>query len=145
MKNLKNIFCLVVVAGLFMGCEKEGDPESAKDVAMKTLTSKMWAVNSVVVPLSTATDESDWQNFTVKFTETTMTTAGHPDGSSAVWPSGAYTLSADGKKITRVDGVEMTIITLNGTFFNSTFTVPTGTNVGGRIAELGGDYTFNMK
>ena len=147
MKILKTIFFLFAVGGLltFIGCSKESDLESAKGLAMKNLISKMWTVNSLVVPPGTATDESEWQSFTVKFTETTMTTAGYPTGSSAVWPSGAYTLSAEGKVITRADGVVMTVITLNETAFTTTFMVSSGTHVGGRIAELGGDFTFNMK
>jgi len=146
MKSLNNILSLVVVAGLFtfMDCGSGGN-ETAKDKAMKLLMSKTWTVESATVPSSTATEESDWQNFTVKFSNTYMTTAGHPTGASYVWPSGTYTLSDDGKTISRSDGVDITVITLTESAFSVTFTVPAGTVLGGRVAALDGDYTFNMK
>ena len=147
MNTIKNIFSLAVVATIltFIGCKDDNETETAKDTALQILTSKTWSVSSVIVPSGTATEQNDWQNFTAKFTETDMTTSGHANGSSAVWPSVDYILSDNGKTITRADGVVMQIITLNETTFITTFTVPPGTNVESRIAELGGDYTFNMK
>ncbi len=76
MKSLNTVLSLVVVATLltFIGCGG-GSEETAKDKAMKLLTSKTWTVQSVTVPISTATDDSMWQNFTVQFSNTNMTTA----------------------------------------------------------------------
>ena len=74
-----------------------------------------------------------------------MVASGQATGASAVWPSTSYTVSEDGKTITRGDGVSMLFNPISETNFTSTFTVPDGTELGGRIAALGGDYTFNMK
>ena len=76
MKSLNTVLSLVVVATLltFIGCGG-GSEETAKDKAMKLLTSKTWTVQSVTVPPSTATESADWQNFTVQFSNTNMTTA----------------------------------------------------------------------
>ncbi len=146
MKTLKTLLVSATLLGLIVlsGCPGDGE-DSAYDKAMKLLASKTWTLNTVVVPPQTATIPDDWVNFTVSFTSSSMSTSGHADGATAVWPSGSYTLSQDGKTITRSDQVVMTILTLTETSFNVTFTVPVGTNVGGRIEALDGDYTFNMK
>ena len=149
MKKIKltvlNIFALVVLL-VFQNCPGS-DPESPKDVTTNILTSKTeWTVSSVNTPLNSATDDDMWINFKVSFTKTNMTITDHPTGASAVWPSGAYTVSEDGKTITRQsDGVVMSLNPITETNFTARFTVPDGTNIGGRIAELGGGYTFNMK
>jgi hypothetical protein len=147
MNKIKNILSLLAIVFLLaiIGCKKEDETESARDAAIQILTSKLWSVCSVIVPSGTATEENDWQFFTVKFSETDMVTSGYPTGSGAVWPSIAYMLSENGKTITRADGVVMQVLTLDQTTFNATFTVPPGTHIGSRIAALGGDYTFNLK
>ncbi len=129
---------------LFHNCGKE-EPESARDITIRLLKSKTWKVQSVDVPLNTATESSEWVNFTVSFTDTNMTTQGHPAGASAVWPSGSYTVSEDGKTITRGDGVKMTLNPITETNFTAIFTVPDGTEIGGRVSSLAGGYTFNMR
>ncbi|MCK5372659.1 MAG: hypothetical protein KAQ62_29045, partial [Cyclobacteriaceae bacterium] len=102
-------------------------------------------VSSVNVPVTSATTDDMWINFKVSFTKTNMTTSGHPTGAQAVWPSGSYTVSEDGKSITRQDGVLMSLNPITETNFTSIFTVPDGTEIGSRIAALDGEYTFNMK
>lgn len=146
MKTLKTLFLSTTIIGLFIlsGCPND-KKETDHDKAMKLLTSKTWTVNSVVVPPQTATIPDDWAGFKVTFSSTSMTASGHAAGASAVWPSGSYTLSEDGKTITRSDQVVMTVLTLTENSFNVTFTVPVGTEIGGRIEALDGDYTFNMK
>ncbi len=109
------------------------------------LTSKTWVYSSVNTPPNTASTGTDWVNFTVSFTASDMTTSGHYTGAQAVWPSGTYTVSEDGKSITRQDGVVMTLNPITESNFTAIFTVPPGTETGGRIAALGGEYTFNMK
>jgi len=129
----------------FQNCGGD-EEESAKDKTINLLTSKTnWTVQSVSVPAGTATTSSEWSTFTVSFTKSNMTCAGWPAGAQAVWPSGSYTVSDDGKTITRADGVAMSILELTETSFRVSFEVPAGTELGGRIAALGGDYTFNMK
>ena len=76
---------------------------------------------------------------------TTMTTSGHAAGTEAVWPSGGWTMSEDGTSISRSDGVEMSIVTLNQTNFKVTFIVSEETNISGRIAALDGDYMFDLE
>lgn len=135
----------VVVLLVFQNCPGS-DPESPKDVTINLLSSKTeWIVASVLVPASSATEDSEWVSFKVSFTKTNMTTSSHPAGASAVWPSGSYTVSDDGKTITRQDGVVMSLNPITETNFTARFTVPDGTEIGGRIASLDGEYTFNMK
>lgn len=147
MKAIKtSIFsiALIVTLLLFQHCKKDNG-ESDQDVTINKLKSKEWVVNSVNVPASTATLSSDWDNFKMSFTATQITTSGHPALARAVWPSGSCTVSEDGKSITRHDGVVMHLNSVTETGFTVTFAVPPGTDTGGRIAALDGEYTFNMK
>lgn len=140
------LLTLFLIASLmvFQNCG-EDDKETAKQVTENILKSKEWIVSSVTVPVNSATQDDDWVNFKVSFNGTSMSTSGHPTGSTAVWPSGSYTVSEDGKSVTRGDGVVMALNPITATNFTARFTVPDGTNIGARIAELGGGYTFNMK
>ncbi len=128
----------------FQNCDDK-NKESAMEVTKRILTSKTWVYGSVNTPDNSATIGTDWVEFTVSFTETNMTTAGHYTGAEAVWPSGTYTVSEDGKSVTRQDGIVMQLNPISETNFTSIFSVPPGTEIGGRIAALGGEYTFNMK
>ena len=128
----------------FQNCDNKNE-ESAMDVTKRILQSKTWVYGSVNTPDNSATIGTDWVDFTVSFTETNMTTAGHYTGAEAVWPSGTYTVSEDGKTVTRQDGVAMFLNPISETNFTAIFTVPPETVIGGRIAALGGEYTFNMK
>lgn len=133
------------VLATFQNCGGKDD-ESAKDKAIRLLTEKTeWTVQSVNVPANTATTSSEWASFKISLTKTNMACSGHPVGAQAVWPSGPYTVSDDGKTITRSDNVAMSVLELTETAFRVTFSVPDGTELGGRIAALDGDYTFNMK
>lgn len=131
---------------VFQNCDKK-DEETARERTLRILQSKTWEVSSVNVPVNTATESADWIDFTVAFTESSMTTKDHPTGATAVWPGGAYTLSDDGTVITRQsDQVEMLLNPISDTNFTAKFTVDPGTEIGpGRIASLEGEYTFNMK
>jgi len=135
-------FTLIFV---FENCKKE-DNESAKDVTINILKSKtQWVVSSVNVPLNSATEDSDWDNFKVSFTDSNMTTADYPAGAGLVWPSGTYSVSEDGRSITRQDGVVMSLNPITESVFSAIFTVPEGVDIGGRLAALDGEYTFDMK
>ena len=135
-------FTLILV---FENCKKE-DNESAKDVTINILKSKtQWVVSSVNVPLNSATEDSDWNNFKVSFTDSNMTTADYPAGAELVWPSGTYSVSEDGRSITRQDRVVMSLNPITESVFSAIFTVPEGVDIGGRLAALDGVYTFNMK
>jgi len=140
------IFIILVCAPLiFQNCS-EGDKESKKDITIKILQSKNWETASVIVPDNTATEGDDWANFMVSFTGTDMTASGHPPGAEVVWPTGSYTVSEDGKLITRGDGVLMNLTSISELSFTASFSLPEGTVIGGsRIAALDGDYVFNMK
>jgi hypothetical protein len=136
------VFTAILV---FQNCDKKND-ESPKDVTINILESKTeWVVSSVNVPTNSATEDSDWDNFKVSFTDTNMTTAEYPTGARAVWPSGTYVVSEDGKSITRQDGVVMNLNPITETAFTAIFIIPLGVNLGTRIAALDGEYTFNMK
>ena len=135
---------LAILALMFVqGC-KSDDEETEKERIMNILQSKSWSVSSVVVPTNTATEDSDWAGFTVSFTTSNMSTNGHPTGAQAVWPSGIYTVSESGTMVTRADGVVMSLNPISESNFTAIFIVPEGTNIGGRIAALDGEYRFNM-
>lgn len=147
MKKIRITFILIsalTALMLFQHCGKD-DKETAKEATIRILMSKTWKVRSVDVPINTATEPSDWTAFTVSFSQSSMTTQGHPQGTSAVWPSGSYTVSDDGKSITRSDGIVMTLSPLTESNFTAIFTVPEGTEIGGRLSSLAGSYTFNME
>lgn len=147
MKKLRltflSVFVLVAIT-VFQNCGGETE-ETAKEITTNILTSKEWVVNSVNVPSNTATIGDDWANFSMSFSATNITTNNHASGAQAVWPSGSYTVSEDGKSITRHDDVVITLSPISETSFAAIFTVPAGTETGGRIAALEGGYTFNMK
>lgn len=127
---------------VFQNCGKKTEI-SDKEVTENILKSKTWKVVSVNVPVNTATESSDWVNFTVSF-GSSMTAAGHPNGATAVWPSTSYTVSEDGKSVTRGDGVVMTLQPISDTNFTAIFTIVGEEIGGGRIAALDGEYTFSM-
>ena len=147
MKNFRVALLTALAFVMLLGFQNCGGDDSAdaKQVTINILKSKTWTVSSVSVPVSTATESSDWLNFKVAFSDTNMTTSDYPTGAQAVWPSGTYTVSEDGKSITRADGVVMQLNPITESNFTSIFTVPDGTEISGRIAALGGEYRFNMK
>jgi len=136
---------VLAVLVTFQNCGDKNN-ESAKDKTIRQLTEKTeWTVQSVSVPANSATTSAEWTSFKLSFTKSNMTCSGHPVGAQAVWPSGPYTVSDDGNTITRSDDVAMSILELSATAFRVNFAVPDGTELGGRIASLDGEYTFNMK
>lgn len=141
--TLLNVFIIATLA-VFQNCVKD-NKESDKEITTNILASKEWVVNSVNVPGNTATVGADWDSFKVSFTATNITTRDYPLGAQAVWPSGSYTVSEAGKSITRHDGVVILLSPMTETGFTAIFTVPAGTDAGGRIASLEGEYVFNMK
>ena len=66
-------------------------------------------------------------------------------GAEAVWPSGSYTVSEDGRSITRGDGVQMMLTNLSESSFTSTFAIVNEDIDQGRLASLDGEYIFNMR
>lgn len=149
MKKVKiAILSIAAIALLvtFQNCGGSDEPDDPATVTKNILMSKAtWTVATVNVPANTATTSDQWTSFTVKFNANDMVTTSHPTGASAVWPSTTYTVSADGKTISRGDGVSMLLNPVTENNFTAIFTVPQGTEIGGRIEALGGDYTFNMK
>lgn len=147
MKNFKLFALSFLVIGallVFQNCGGD-DEETPKDATTNMLKGKTeWVVSSVTTPESSATEDSDWANFKVSFSSQ-MTTSGHPTGATAVWPSGSYTVSEDGKTVTRGDGIVMQLNPITATNFTARFSI-VGEDIGGaRIASLDGEYTFNMK
>ena len=149
MKKIGLVFFSLAILGLFLTFQNCGDKKDDPTPAEKTkelLMSKTWTYSSVVTPEGTATTDDMWQNFSVQFGESTMSTSGHPTGATAVWPGGGYTISEDGTTVTRsADNVQMIINPLTASNMTARFTIPPGTEIGGRIAALGGEYTFNLK
>ncbi len=150
MKNTIRYSILIYVVPLFLltfsNCSKT-EEESIKDKLSRYLTEKSggWSLASIIVPLNTATTEDDWMDFKLTVTTTNMNTSGHPIGADAVWPSGSWMMNDKGTTITRGDGVVMDIISLTESKFTVSFIVPDGTEIGGRIAALNGEYIFNLE
>ena len=141
---------LVLAAGstlFFANCGGGSEEPTQEEVMRNTLVNNSpWTLSSVALPPVNATEESEWANFTVSFTNTNMTTSNYPVGASAVWPTSAWSFTSDLSGIIRAsDGVTMTINTLNESTLNVTFTIPEGTEIGGRVAALDGEYTFDME
>lgn len=147
MKKFSLILLSIAAIGLFLTFQNCGgkDEKSDKEVTEELLKSKTWTYGSVTTPDNTATVGSDWANFSVQFNGTSMVTSGHATGAEAVWPSTSYTVSDDGKTISRGDGVSMLITSKSETNLNVVFTVTGGKEIGGRIAALDGEYAFNLK
>lgn len=152
MKFLQKIVLLSTMSLLlfFANCGNSGGGDEMTEEEKKTdmLTSKTWSVSDasqVVVPSNSATTADEWVGFEVNVTASNMNTSGHPTGAQVVWPSGTWSFNDALTKINREDGVQMTINKLTDTEFDVTFTVEAGTEIGGRVAELGGDYTFNLE
>lgn len=137
-------FVAVAVLLTFQNCGGS-DEKTEKEVTEELLMSKTWVYGSVTTPDNTATIGSDWANFSVLFNGTSMVTTGHATGAGVVWPSTSYTVSEDGKTITRGDNVAMLITSKSETNLNVVFTVSGGQEIGGRIAALDGEYAFNLK
>ena len=147
MKNLRSIILLTALISalfVFQNCSKSDDTPSTREVTENILKSKSWEAASVIVPDNTATDSDDWLNVKVSFTGTNMITSDQATGAEAVWPSGTYTVSEDGKSITRGDGVVMSLTNVSDSGFTTSFLVPEGTEIGGKIAAIDGEYVFNM-
>lgn len=145
MKTLRFVLLITfsIAAILFLQNCKKPDPVDANVNKLRIKT--QWVVSSVNVPINSATEDSDWDEFTVSFTETNMTTSGFPFGTQEVWPSGTYELSPDGTVITRdADGVVMTLNPITETNFTARFSVKEGVVLSGRMAALDGEYIFNM-
>ncbi len=149
MKTVKYIFLAIGLALFsisFYNCGKDDDPKSKKEELTEYLVNKStgWSLKSIVVPASSATTEDQWVDFKLIVSSSTMSTSGHASGANDVWPTGGWSMNENGSTITRSDGVVMSIITLTAISFSVSFTVPDGTEIGGRVASLDGDYIFNL-
>ena len=151
MNILRTLFFVAGVGALmlFANCDggSSGGGTTPEEDLMALLQSKTWSAsaNSVSVPANSATIDSDWDNFTVSFGTSTMSTNGHPTGANVVWPTGSTWTLTDITTITRGDGVAMTIVTATTSNLVVRFTMPPGTEIGGRVASLEGEYTFNLQ
>ena len=127
-----------------MGCGG-GDGETECERVSRLLTAKQWVVNTVSVPDNTATTSDDWDNFKVSFTSTSMSTSGHPNGATNVWPSGGYTFNDACTQMTRAADQVVMSVSVTETTLTVSFTMPPGSEIGGRVESLEGPYTFNMQ
>jgi hypothetical protein len=147
MKKISRFALTIVVLGLFLtleSCEKKKADPTPKEQTENILSSKTWEVSFVTVPLNTATESADWVDFTVTFRDGTMTTTGHAAGAEAVWPSGSYAVSEDGRAVNRGDGIVMMLNNVSESGFTSTFVIVDEDIEGGRLASLDGEYIFDM-
>lgn len=147
MKILKISFLAVAVVSLvfFASCKKEKNEDSERDVKINLLvTHSPWNLTAADVADGTATEDDQWENFSVTFSTTNMTTSGHPAGAGGVWPSGSWTLSDDLSTII-VGSREYTISTLTSSTLQVSFVVPEEVELGARTAALGGNYNFTFE
>jgi len=149
MKILKSTLLAFAAFGLlfFASCGGDnGGGQTPQEKLIETLKSKQWALSSILLPDVNATEESDWDNFKVTFSSNSMTTSGHPVVATKVWPGGDYSITDNADGIVRaVDGITMHINTASSTKLSVTFTMPPGTEIGGRVAALDGEYTFVLE
>lgn len=148
MKKLSLVTFYIAIIGSFLvlqNCTKKKNDPTPKENTENILRSKTWVVSFVTVPVNTATESADWVDFTVTFGEGSMTTTGHAAGAEAVWPSGTYIVSDDGRAITRGDGIVMMLTDVSQSGFTSTFVIVNEDIDSGRLASLDGEYIFNMK
>lgn len=152
MKTIKYILlvlCMAIYVLSLYSCKKD-DPKpdpTQREIKTDFLVNKSndWTLKSITVPINSATTEDQWVNFKLSVSSSSMTTSGHASGATAVWPSGGWTMSEDAKTITRADNIVMSVRTLTAIEFSVSFSVPDGTDAGGRITELGGDYIFILE
>ena len=147
-KLIVNSAILVIIISLLglMGCPKSTPQPDVKTQKLEYLKDKTggWT-GTMSVPTGSATTADQWSAFKVVFTETSMTSSGHPAGATAVWPSGSFTVNTDVSQITRTsDGVVMQVTSLTATSLSVRFTVPDGVVIGGRVQVLSGEYTFTL-
>lgn len=148
MIHTTRVLLLILITSMVIlnGCKDDEGTEDSNLERRTQLITKTWTVLSVTVPQGSATLPGDWANFTVTFTATNMTTAGHADGSTVVWPSGTWSFTNENANIIqRQDGVEMTVSSLSESGLSVSFTLPEGTEITGRTASLEGQYIFNLQ
>jgi len=146
MKLLRTFLSLTMVIGLFFisSCDKGGNDSpktKGEEIHNALVSGGTYVASAVTVPDGTATAGQDWvdKKFQVKFEASQMTTSNYPVGAEQVWPSSPYTISEDGTTLTA--GTRSYTISLNGKQLTATTTVGADVQVG-RVAALGGDYTF---
>jgi len=150
-KRLVFFIVAAIIPMFIMSCGDDGGEMTEEERKTAYLTGNdTWTVKSVVVPSGTATTDDDWNGFEVEFTGSQLTTSGHPTGANVVWPSGSWVFNDDVSKIILTpsgggNAIELTIITLNETSLSVRRVVPAGTEIGSRVAALGGEYTFNLE
>lgn len=148
MKIVKISFLATVVASLvFIASCKNNDDDgpSARDARIDLLvTHSPWNLTTADVADGTATEDGDWDNFSVSFTTTTMTASNHATGASGVWPSGSWSLSSDLNTIV-AGSREYTISSISSSSMQISFTVPEEVELGARTAALGGNYVFTFE
>lgn len=146
--KIHSFLFLVVIAALTVisSCTKE--PElSLKERNTSYISEKQngWTLESVALPSSTATIEVEWVNFALSPTSSMMTTSGHATGAEVVWPSSSWIMNPAGDEITRTaDNIVMRIVNISEKTLIVTFAIPNDVHKNGRIAALGGDYTFTL-
>jgi len=137
LRNLALGIASVVMLVVMQGCGK--NPPSAKDVNTGMLKAHAWNLSSLSVDGVDKT--SLYTGMTLAFAAGTYT-ATHGD---PVWPaSDTWTLSDDGKTITRGDGVTAAVTAITGDGLTLTLTWSKNTFAGGRTASVAGSHIFTF-
>ena len=150
MKILKTILFSATILGLLTvySCDDGGDDtKTERQIRTEQMTSFSGGYNAtnVDVPDETATTSDDWTSFNVKFTSSQMTTTGHPQGASAVWPTGPWSFTDDSGTTFTSNGRNYNITSYANNGANLTVVTVVGNDVElGRIEALGGEYTFTL-
>lgn len=146
MKYLKLLVISTIICSLIIveACDrkKQEDKTLIKERTDFLVNKATWTAQIVDVPANSATTPDDWEGvFTVRFSETNMTTSNAPTGATAVWPSGQWSFKDENADIiVRGDGIEMTVLTITENSFQVQFTY----NPGGRTNTIEGPYTFDF-
>jgi hypothetical protein len=148
MKNLINFFKFSLFAMsvlVLTNCSEDepavDDPGAPQLAATAALTAISGTDPQVQKPAE-ATD-LDWTGFTLKFNENkSYSTSGIPEGGESVWPANGTWAWADATtvtKITRGDGVPMTVTASTDGKLTINFTIDTSA---GRTAVVDGAWGF---
>ena len=104
-KYILLILCLAIFVINLYSCKKDDSKPAPTQREIKTdiLVNKSngWSLKSIILPSNSATTEDDWVDFKLSVSSSSMTTSGLASGTTAVWPSGGWTMTEDGKTITR--------------------------------------------
>ncbi|GHM98931.1 hypothetical protein WSM22_04210 [Cytophagales bacterium WSM2-2] len=127
----------LVILALSQGCNK--NTPSAKEVSTNLLVAHDWKLSTLSVDGVDKT--SLYAGMTLSIATGTYTTV----NGAPVWPAtDTWTLSNDGKTITRGDGIEVSVTAITADGLTLTLNWTMNTFAGGRTASVAGNHVFTF-